>query len=208
VGQTQRDIPASFVKPKVTPAMRGFAGPFAAVADKYKCFVCHSMDGAGGTLAPDLTIEGSIVKRPWLMQYLTAPDVIRPFLVERMPKLNISPAEAETIADYFFAATRHDSIQAPVERTKTGNAARGKTLYATKYNCKSCHTIGKEGGYYGPPLDNVGNRLEPAWMHARLLDAHRFQSDSREPRLVDNETDAQDITEFLSYLRKKGGAAK
>jgi mono/diheme cytochrome c family protein len=176
----------------------------AVIVDKYRCFVCHAIDGAGGTLAPDLTIEGSMVQRPWLEQYLVAPDVIRPFLTDRMPKFNPSAAEVGIVADYLFAAARHDSVPSPDGWNMTGNAARGKELYFAKYNCSSCHTIGKEGGYYGPPLDNVGGRLEPAWITARLLKVHRLQNDSREPQLVDSEKDAQDITAFLSLLRKKG----
>ena len=208
VGQTRRDIPFSMIKPATAPVMRDMAGPFAAVADKYKCFVCHSIDGAGGTLAPDLTIEGSMVQRDWLTRYMADPDVIRPFLAERMPKLNLSQTESQTVADYLFSAARHDSIPTPTEWKNTGNVRQGKNLYFSKYNCKSCHTIGKDGGYYGPPLDNVGGRLTPAWIFRRLMNAHRFQPDSREPMLVNNQKDALDLTEFLMHLRKKGIANK
>jgi mono/diheme cytochrome c family protein len=208
IGQTYTDIPQAFVKPRTVPVARTITGPMGTIVNKYRCFVCHSIDGAGGTLAPDLSIEGSIAQPSWIKNYLIAPDAIRPFLVERMPKFNISPKEVGIIVDYFLTSARHDSIPSPDEWTKTGNAGRGKSLYLEWYNCMSCHTIGKTGGYYGPPLDNAGNRLEPAWIYARLLDAHRFDSSSREPRLVDNARDALDIMEYIKQLRKKGAAVK
>jgi mono/diheme cytochrome c family protein len=202
MGQVPENIPSPYLRKPAVPVMRPLSGPIAAVVNKYRCFICHSIDGAGGTLAPDLTMEGSIVKRDWLIQYLAKPDVIRPFLVERMPKFNLSRAESETIADYLMAATRHDSIPTPEEWTGAGDPALGRKLYFEKYNCQSCHTLGKTGGYYGPPLDNVGARLEPAWIYARLLDAHRFQTDSREPRLVFHTEDALALTGFLSSIRQ------
>ena len=208
MGQSSRDIPESYKREPRTAAMRTLSGPFAAIADKYRCFVCHSIDGAGGSMAPDLTIEGSIARRAWLEGYMAAPDVIRPFLTERMPKLNLTPEEIRVIADYLYVAARHDSIPSPLEWRRSGNASVGKKLYADTYRCQSCHTIGKDGGYYGPPLDNVGARLEPAWVYARLLNAVRYQPDSREPRLVRSEQDALDIMQYLSTLRSRGGPSK
>lgn len=208
MGQSSSDIPPAFVIVPPLPALRTITGPMGAIVNRYRCFVCHSIDGTGGTFAPDLSIEGSIAQPAWIKNFMVAPDVVRPFLVERMPKFNVSPKEAGIIADYFLTSARHDSIPSPDEWTKTGDAGRGKSLYLGKYNCGSCHTIGKTGGYYGPPLDNVGNRLEPAWIYARILGARRYQKDSREPCLVQNADDALDLTEFLKQLRTKKEVAR
>jgi mono/diheme cytochrome c family protein len=53
-------------------------------------------------MAPDLTWEGSSVQRRWLVSFMKNPNTLRPALIRRMPKFNVTDAEAETIADYIM----------------------------------------------------------------------------------------------------------
>lgn len=59
--------------------------------------------------------------------------------------------------------------QAPVaqERKLTAAQEAGRRLYQSQ-NCASCHKIGGSGGEVGPPLDGVGSRRAPAWLHEYL----------------------------------------
>jgi putative heme-binding domain-containing protein len=43
---------------------------------------------------------------------------------------------------------------------RTGDAARGKTLFltSTTLNCKTCHKVGTEGGQVGPELTQIGGK--------------------------------------------------
>jgi hypothetical protein len=59
-----------------------------------------------GWLPPRLMGEGAKVRPEWLHDYLLAPYVIRPASFMRMPKYNLSPAEAGALADYFAAQDR------------------------------------------------------------------------------------------------------
>ncbi|MHB0955372.1 MAG: hypothetical protein ACYC0X_03240 [Pirellulaceae bacterium] len=61
-------------------------------------------------LPPPLTGEGQKVQPNWLYDYLLEPYSIRPAVVLRMPKYNLSPAEARKLADYFAA---RDNVQYP-----------------------------------------------------------------------------------------------
>ena len=57
------------------------------------CFSCHRINGHGGDMAPDLTWEGSSVQRQWLVEFLKNPNTLRPSLIRRMPKLNLTEGE-------------------------------------------------------------------------------------------------------------------
>ena len=51
---------------------------------------CHTINGHGGDMAPDLTWEGTAVQRDWLVQFLKNPETLRPALIRRMPKFNLT----------------------------------------------------------------------------------------------------------------------
>jgi hypothetical protein len=54
-------------------------------------------------LPPPLIGEGRKVQPAWLNDYLLDPHLIRPAVVMRMPKFNLSAVEARKLADYFAA---------------------------------------------------------------------------------------------------------
>jgi hypothetical protein len=58
---------------------------------------------AWGWLPPPLLGEGAKVQPGWLHDFLLAPEVIRPASFLRMPKYNLSAAEAGTLVNYFAA---------------------------------------------------------------------------------------------------------
>ena len=59
-----------------------------------------------GWVPPPLVHEGRVVQPAWLQEYLLEPYAIRPAVVLRMPKYDLSPSEAGQLADYFAAASR------------------------------------------------------------------------------------------------------
>ena len=48
-------------------------------------------------MAPDLTWEGTAVQREWLTQFLKNPGTLRPALIRRMPKFNLTDSEINTL---------------------------------------------------------------------------------------------------------------
>ncbi len=57
-------------------------------------------------LPPSLVGEGEKVQPEWLYAYLLQPHLIRPAAVMRMPRYNMSDAEARQLVDYFAAQDR------------------------------------------------------------------------------------------------------
>lgn len=181
------------------------SGPFLTLYDRYKCSDCHSFRGHGGTLAPDLSYEGSRAQREWLISFLMKPQTLRPTLTVRMPEFNMSQQDATVIADYIL----NDLTTTGVPRSATDSAvpsaalvAEGKHLFMEKYKCQSCHTIGSSGGYVGPSLNNAGNWLTPAWIEAWLRNPQALVPGTIEPKHNFTDADIRSITAYISSLKQ------
>jgi mono/diheme cytochrome c family protein len=179
------------------------AGRFGEVYERYKCYVCHEFNGYGGTLAPDLSFEGSRARRAWMVEFLKNPQTLRPTLIFRMPQFNMTDEEAAILADYLGMVFQSPAVSLLDEKEFTPElAARGKQLYEVKYQCQSCHTIGSAGGYVGPNLNNVGNWMTAGWIEAWLKNPQALMPGVIEPRraLADDEIKA--LTTYLLSLRQ------
>ncbi|HEV2102248.1 MAG TPA: c-type cytochrome [Candidatus Acidoferrum sp.] len=188
-------------------------GDTGRLMEDLRCQSCHSINGNGGEMAPDLTREGSAVQRGWLLDFMKNPDTLRPALIRRMPKFNLSDEEIHKLSDYMlnaYQAPGFDSEALDLRSLDAGAAARGRELFYTKYACQACHIADykKDKGYVGPALADVGDRLTPVWMYKWLKDPNAVAPGTvmPNPRLADKE--AKDLTAFLVTLRakKKGGA--
>ncbi len=116
-------------------------------------------------MAPDLSREGSAVQRAWLEAFMNNPNTLRPALIRRMPKFNLTSAEIKTVADYVLSAYQapgFDSQTIDTRQLGADAAARGKQLFYSKYGCHACHIADykNDKGYIGPALTDVGNRLK------------------------------------------------
>jgi len=128
---------------------------------------------AWGWVPPPLVHEGKAVRPAWLHDYLLAPDVIRPAAVLRMPRYNLSAAEAATLGDYFAAAAGAEFPYVVPPARRTAPLApellqRALALLVDRRTfCAKCHLIGdfSPGGEtrttLAPNLDRVGRRLRP-----------------------------------------------
>jgi mono/diheme cytochrome c family protein len=186
------------------------AGEISRVYERYKCSVCHQFKGAGGTLAPDLSYEGSRAQRQWLVRFLKNPQTLRPTLVLRMPQFNMTDQEAATLADYMgmvLLSPVVDSSKLDPKGFSPEKLALGKQLYEVKYQCQSCHTIGSGGGYVGPNLNNAGNWLTPAWIAAWLRNPQVLLPGTIEPRRSLTEDEITALTAYLVTLRQSGKPA-
>jgi mono/diheme cytochrome c family protein len=151
------------------------------------------------------------VQRTWLVNFLKNPNTLRPALIRRMPKFNVTDAEANTLADYIMTAYQtpdfdRDAIDAT--RFTVADAQAGKELFYGKYACQSCHIIdtGKDKGYVGPTLTAVGTRFNAAWIFHWLRNAQTLRPGTLEPVWNMNDEDARAITAFL--LAQKGAPVK
>jgi mono/diheme cytochrome c family protein len=183
-------------------------GDAGRLMEDLRCLSCHTINGNGGDMAPELTHEGSAVQRAWLEDFMKDPNTLRPALIRRMPKFNLTPAEIKTISDYILSAYQApgvDSQTLDARQMGADAAGRGKQLFYSKYGCQACHIADykNDKGYVGPALAGVGNRLTPVWIYEWIKnpDALRPGTIMPNPGLKDDE--ARDLTAFLMTLKAK-----
>ncbi len=162
------------------------------VADEVKINpAAHSQaTQAWGWVPPPLVGEGRKVQTDWLHNFLMDPFPIRPAVVLRMPKFNMSSDEASRLVHYFAA---HDGAEYPYEfdsRSRADHIEQMETTHpkylesglaiVTDNNyCVKCHLIGdfSPGGSVramGPRLDRVHNRLRPDYLERWIGDPVRI----------------------------------
>ncbi len=199
LGLDGREIPGEYRVEKAESSYEP-VGPAAALFDDFKCLTCHSIQGRGGRFAPDLSFEGSAVKKEWMMSFLLATDLIRP-LSKQMPYLRMSEEEAETLADYLTESLRDARIPpAPPEPSKETVEA-GRRLYAES-GCRACHQMDGNGGAVGPSLTTIGDRLTAGYLLERTRNPRRFTPDIVEPNYDFSEEQARALAAFLSNRTK------
>lgn len=161
------------------------------VRDDSSCFQCHRAIDAGQVQAPDeattvkwrarvapmlyaptLVAIGSRLRRAWVSSYLQAPFDLRPHLAANMPRLAISPEEADAIAAYLVPEGE------PSGPDPRGDPARGAALYDAK-GCAVCHAF--SGVRPAIPSTHPRPEREPAWALAPDL---RFTRDRSRPEAV------------------------
>ncbi len=196
----------SLVRPAQHPQFRP-AGAFGELYERYKCYVCHRFNGYGGTLAPDLTFEGSRAQRKWIAEFLKNPQTLRPTLIFRMPQFNIPTEETNVLADYLSMVMQTPNVNIGDSKIKSVTpqmVSLGKQLYEVKYQCQSCHTIGSTGGYVGPNLSNLGNWMNAPWIEEWLKDPQLLVPDAIEPRRSLTNEERTALTAYLMTLKQSG----
>jgi mono/diheme cytochrome c family protein len=197
-------IPGEFVRTVSPPVKYDPQGKVGQIIQKYSCLKCHTINHTGGTVAPDLSVVGSQLQQKWVEGYFKVPYSLRPVMEERMPNLFISKDEIETLADYFFKVLISDNLNIENGWDNSPEAIiRGQGLFREKYGCQSCHIVGGNGGYVGPPLDKSGDRLQPGWIYRWLLDPQKYKPETMEPRAGLSEAEAKDLTAYLMSLKTK-----
>jgi mono/diheme cytochrome c family protein len=214
LAQTDRawSLPKKLIRPAPQPSNYHAGGDAGRLMEDLRCQSCHAINGNGGDMAPDLTREGSAVQPPWLLEFMNNPNTLRPALIRRMPKFNLSPAENKTISDYIlfaYQAPGFDSHALDPHALNPEAAARGKDLFYTKYACQTCHIADykKDKGYVGPPLAAVGNRRPAVWIYKWIKDPQGLVPGTSMPNANLTDDEARDLTAFLMTLkaRENGG---
>ncbi len=124
------------------------------------CARCHSINGIGGKVGPDL----GRTERPRSFYHLAAELWNHaPRMAQRMRELNIprprlDARESSDLVAFLFTANYFDP---------PGDSNAGRRLFTEK-RCIACHQRGGVGGVVGPNLDNLGSRVTPTYVAAAM----------------------------------------
>jgi mono/diheme cytochrome c family protein len=181
------------------------AGHAGKLMTELACTSCHRINGRGGDMSPDLTFEGSSVQRQWLLDFLKNPNTLRPSLIRRMPRFNLSDNDNKELTDYILAVYQDPAVDpesAPASKSPPDVIEHGRQLFYSKYACQSCHIADTktDKGYIGPTLTQVGSRLTPAWIYAWLRNPQAVRPGTAQPNQNLSDEDARALTGFLMSL--------
>lgn len=184
------------------------AGKAGKLMTDLACFSCHRINGHGSDMAPDLTWEGSSVQRQWLVDFLKNPGTLRPALIRRMPRFNLTDVETNELADYIMTVYQNPAVDRdsmPLSGYSQGEIELGKQLFYGKYSCQGCHIVDTktDKGYIGPTLTHVGSRLTAAWIYQWMKNPQALRPGTVEPNRAMSDEDARALTAFL--ISQKGG---
>src|SRR5208282_4878785 len=159
--------------------------------------------------APDLSWEGSSVQRQWLTAFLHNPNTLRPSLIRRMPRFNLSDSDNKELTDYILAVYQSPAIDTdlvPAAANSADVVEHGRQLFYSKFNCQACHIVDTKAdkGYIGPTLTQVGSRLTAAWIYHYLRDPQTMRPGTIEPNRNMNDEDARALTAFLMTQKGSG----
>jgi mono/diheme cytochrome c family protein len=163
------------------------------------CIRCHSINGKGGTIGPDLgkrTLKGSlsyILSQMWNHGARMWPEMAR----RGVPFPRFSPREMSDLMTYLYFLEFQDP---------PGSAARGRQVFAEK-QCVACHqpespnvkTIGPNLAQLG--LTSPFEILAQMWNHAPAIEARMSQGGIRWPLL--DKTQMRDLVEYIVALNRK-----
>lgn len=159
------------------------------------CDVCHGIDGAGGSVAPDLGRGVGRGFSPYVLAgrlWNHAPVMWAAVHEKGVAQPELSEREAADLFVYFFAARYFE---------QPGVVQRGKRVFLAK-RCAECHGIGSA----------LRDGIQPVAAWTSLADpialAQRMWNHSREMIPVLDRTkipyprfSAQELTDLLAYLR-------
>jgi len=173
----------------ITPA-RG--GQFAEwlVSRLTESKVAKDKNAAWQMSPPPLYLEGIKVQTPWLFNFLQNPEKIRHTTVLRMPKFNMSPDEAQALANYFAAKDDAAYPYQNVPQRDPGYLKLAEHQFSSEFPdkdhdylseswkllngpvCIKCHFVGGRQvvsknpaeDIRGPNLDAASARLRSDWL--------------------------------------------
>ena len=160
-----------------------------------QCARCHSVNGKGGTLAPDLTRRIDRDYTPTVMASLMwnhAPEMWSAMTKFGVAKPELSPEKAADLFAYFVAARYFE---------KPGDAGRGKQLFTAKH-CSECHGITSSPLAAAPPVAKWESLADPTVLAQQMWDhGAQMRAEFAKKKIAWPQLTAQEMTDMLVYLQ-------
>jgi mono/diheme cytochrome c family protein len=188
LGFSTGSYPQSIVAPVQSP----LAG--SRVFGEKGCSKCHSINGIGGKVGPDL---GRVGENRSFNDLAAAmwnhiPQMTAEAKKRGVPFPSLSAPEAGDLVAFLFTENYF---------VIGGNAASGKKLFTEK-SCIQCHQIAGVGGVLGPSLDAVARAGSPIdiaaamWNHAPAMAEKMAERGVNRPTL-----NASELRDLIAYLK-------
>ena len=178
-------------QPVLSPSQDPLAG--SRVFGSKGCVKCHSVNGVGGKVAPDLA---RALRPRSFVDLATAMWNHLPNMTERMRQLGIArphldSKEAGDLVGFLYTLNYFDP---------PGSAEAGKRLFSEK-RCVVCHTVRGVGGVVGPNLDHLQQFRSPIFVASAMWNHGPQMAAKMKERGIERPTfTAKELRDLIAYL--------
>lgn len=158
------------------------------------CINCHAIQGAGGSIGPDLAkrkFYGSFLQLASVM-WNHSPEMLRRMRELDLPFPEFSRTEMRELIAYLYYLR---FLGEP------GNLYRGRILVNEK-GCLNCHSIGGKGERLAPPFDQLARYISPLYMAQALWNHGPAMDQEIRKRGLSRPTfERGEIVDLSAYIR-------
>lgn len=182
---------AVWAQPVMSPSQDPLAG--SRVFGAKGCVKCHSVNGVGGRVAPDLA---RTMRPRSFVDLATAMWNHLPNMTDRMKQLGIArpqldSKEAGDLVGFLYTLNYFDP---------PGHPDAGKRLFSDK-RCIVCHTVRGAGGVVGPNLDHLQQFRSPIFVASAMWNHGPQMAEKMKERGIERPTfTAKELRDLIAYL--------
>jgi mono/diheme cytochrome c family protein len=188
----------AWAQPVFSPSQDPLAG--SRVFGAKGCVKCHSINGVGGKIGPDLARS---IKPHSFYDVATAMWNHLPRMAERMKQLGIvrpelTAQEAGDLVGFLYTLNYFDA---------PGNPTVGRRLFTDK-KCIICHQVGGTGGVVGPNLDSLTQFASPIYVASAMWNHGPAMAEAMKAKGVERPTfTGQELRDLVALLAPATGGA-
>lgn len=181
-----------------SPLLNPYVPELPTVAEGHRiyhelnCAYCHSVNGRGSTIGPDLMLSPLKHDQAWIIAHLQEPgEVVRPGA--RVASIGLLPDETSDLMDY-------------INELQGGGPYSDNAPRLFYRNCGQCHTVAGHGGDKGPDLSGIGLVRSVSFIHSYAEDPKAIFTQSKMPAFLEpagklTDAEIEDIARFLAHQR-------